>query len=53
MADEGWKLPEPTVITRNGKSTVYPAGSEKAPKSATPAHEVAAKVEAEKDGGSK
>lgn len=52
MADEGWKLPESTVVIKNGKSIVYPPGSEKAPKSATPAHEVAAKLE-EKDAGSK
>ena len=49
----GWKLPEPTVVVKNGKSIVYPAGSEKAPKSATPAHEVAAKLEDAKDAGTK
>lgn len=53
MADEGWKLPEPTVVVKDGKSIVYPAGSDKAPKSAVPAHEVAAREAEKTDGGKK
>jgi hypothetical protein len=51
--DKDWKLPEATVVLKNGKSTVYPPGAQNAPKSATPTSEVAAKLDEKQDGAKK